>query len=338
MSLKDFTLNTTEAQVVSAVKKIMNIAGAAQSLGIPKTTLSSILSKLERKLDNQIFIRKQGSGAVIITEFGHEVLPKLEKLLWIAESMEPKDTPDDDRYNAGALSIMSTQTILESFVCPYLLDFVNENPNISLNLQQKDAGYFFQPQPNEMFIGCWEDNTENYSYIPFHSFKQKLWASKKYLDQFGPINSLEDLHKHRLILIRGGSSGKENFKANDFVVRRLGLPLSKVNAIMVVGGRICDVMAEKGLGIMAASMETCELNNLDVVSILPELEGEEVPLFLKIDKRFIEHPLAQYAADWIFACRDKALRSIGIEPQMVYVPFNPQLETSKNKVPLSKYK
>ncbi len=324
MSLKDFTLNTTEAQVVSAVKKMMNIAGAAQSLGVPKTTLSSILSKLERKLDNQIFIRKQGSGAVIVTEFGHEVIPKLEKLLWIAESMGVNDAPANDKYNTGALSIMSTQTILESFICPYLFDFVNENPEIDLNLHQKDADYFFQPQPHELFIGCWENNTENYLYIPFHSFKQKLWASKKYLEAFGNINSLDDLPKHRLILMKGVLED-EHFKANDFVMRRLGLPISKVNVITAAGPRVFDVLAEQGLGVIASSWETCKLNHLDVVPVLPELEGEAVPLFLKIDKRFIEHPLAQYAADWIFSCRDRALRSIGVAPQIEYIPFSPQL-------------
>lgn len=322
--MKNYSINTTEAQVISAIKDTLNIAAAAMSLDIPKTTLSSILSKMEKKLQKQIFVRKQGSGEVTITEFGHEIIPKLEKILWITESIRPKARIERNKHNTGKISIISTQTILEGFLAPYLREFVEKNPEVKLTLHQKDGDFFYQPQATDIFIGCWEYNTENYLYFPFHRFKQKLWAAQSYLDATGPINSIDDITRRRIILGQRLVS-QEHYSGNDFIVRRLGIPLSAPNIIYVRSGpRILDVLAEKGIGLIASSEETTRLNHLNLVNVLPDIEGEEVAFFVKADKKFLENPLAKFVTDWIFQCRDQALKSIGLQPQTQYNAFYPK--------------
>jgi|AntRauTorckE6833_2_1112554.scaffolds.fasta_scaffold13587_3 DNA-binding transcriptional LysR family regulator len=321
---KNFCISTTEAQVVSAVKDTMNISAAASFLGIPKTTLSSILAKVEKKLQNTIFIRKQGSGEVKITEFGNEVIPKLEKIIWITESFRPTKETSKKVYNAGKINIISTQTFLESFIAPYLKEFIDENPEIRISLHQKDSDYYYQPKSNDIFIGCWEYNTENYHYIPYHDFCQKLWASKSYLETHGNIDNIDELLKHRLLIVQTSMS-QEHYSGNDFIVRRLGMPLSSQNIIYVrTGLRLVDVLAERGVGIIAASEETTLLNKLKVEPILSDIHGEYVSFYVKVEKKFIETPLARYVVDWIFSCRDKALRSIEKEPKANYEPFRPE--------------
>ncbi|MAP24576.1 MAG: hypothetical protein CMM87_03480 [Rickettsiales bacterium] len=321
---KDFCISTTEAQAVSAIRDTMNISAAAKLLGIPKTTLSSTLSKIEKKLQNTIFIRKQGSGEVRVTEFGAEVIPKLEKIIWITESFKPTKEVAKKVYNAGKINIISTQTFLESFIAPYLKEFIDENPDIKISLHQKDSDYYYQPKSNDIFIGCWEYNTENYHYIPYHDFCQKLWASKSYLETNGSIDSIDDLINHRLLIVQTSMS-QEHYSGNDFIVRRLGMPLSSQNIIYVrTGLRIVDVLAEKGVGIIAASEETTLLNNLKVEPILDTIHGEYVSFYVKVEKKFIETPLAKYVVDWIFSCRDKALKSIGKDPKTDYKPYRPE--------------
>ena len=321
---KNFCISTTEAQVVSAVKDTMNISTAANFLGMPKTTLSSILAKVEKKLQNTIFIRKQGSGEIKITEFGNEVIPKLEKIIWITESFRPTKETSKKVYNAGKINIISTQTFLESFIAPYLKEFIDENPEIRISLHQKDSNYYYQPKSNDIFIGCWEYHTENYHYIPYHDFCQKLWAAKSYLETHGNIDNIDELLKHRLLIVQTSMS-QEHYSGNDFIVRRLGMPLSSQNIIYVrTGLRLVDVLAERGVGIIAASEETTLLNKLKVEPILSDIHGECVSFYVKVEKKFIETPLARYVVDWIFSCRDKALRSIEKEPKTNYEPFRPE--------------
>ena len=321
---KNFCISTSEAQVVSAIKETMNIAGAAQSLGIPKTTLSSTLAKIEKKLQNTIFVRKQGSGEVKITDFGHEVIPKLEKIIWIAESFKPAKEPVKKAYNAGKINIISTQTFLESFIAPYVGEFLEKNPEIRLSLHQKDSDYYYQPKSNDIFVGCWEYNTENYTYLPYHDFCQKLWASELYLETHGAIHSVDDLIKHRLLIVQT-SVNQEHYSGNDFIVRRLGIPLSSQNIIYVrTGLRVVDVLAENGVGIIAASEETTLLNGLNVRPVLPDIQGEYVSFYVKVEKKFIETPLAKYVIDWIYSCRDKSLQKIGKESKVEYAPFLPE--------------
>ena len=325
---KDFCISTTEAQAVSAIRDTMNISAAAKLLGIPKTTLSSTLAKVEKKLQNTIFVRKQGSGEVKVTQFGEETIPKLEKIIWVTESLKPTKEIAKNSYNAGKVNIISTQTFLESFIAPYLKEFIDENPDIKISLHQKDNDCYHQPKVNDIFIGCREYNIENYHYIHFHDFCQKLWASKSYIHTHGTIDNVDKLLKHRLLIVET-SNNKEHPSGNDFIVRRLGIPLSSQNVVYVrTGLRIVDVLAEKGVGIIAASEETTLLNNLKVEPVLSDIHGAYVSFYVKVEKRFIETPLTQYVLNWIFSCRDKALKSIGKEPKTNYEPFHPEKTNS----------
>lgn len=312
---KPFSISTTDAQVVSAVKDTLNIAAAASLLSLPKTTLSSILSKLEKKLENHLFIRKQGSGEVTITDFGYDIIPKLEKILWISENIRSQTDLQNGQFNTGKISIVATQTILESFFAPYVQAFVENNPHITLTLHQKDSNIYYQPQASDIFIGCWEDNAENYIYLPFHRFRQKLWASQSYLDRTGTIDEVTDV-EHRHIILEQSTFNQ------DQIFRRAGISLIEQDFTFVkTGPRISDVLAEQGVGIIAASEETVRLTKLKLVPVLPQIEGGDVPFFVKTDKNFMENPLAQFVTDWIFQCRDQALKSIGMDPQSEHAPF-----------------
>ncbi len=197
----DFSIGTNEAKVVCVVKETKSMALAAQELNIPRTTLMSILGRLEKKLGSLIFNRKQGSGEVTVTEYGESVIPKLEKIAWLGESVRTKTILWGSKYNEGEVSFITTQTLFDSFFITHITKFMDQNPNIRLSLFPKSR-YLDQQDINGIFIGQWEDDSESYKYFPFYSFKQKLWASNSYIEKHGKITEVDDLVRHRFIVCR----------------------------------------------------------------------------------------------------------------------------------------
>lgn len=311
--------NLADAQVAITIKNTMGLAKAAAVLGIPRPTLMAAIMRLERKLDSQLFYRKQGSGEVIVTEYGKIALPHLERMLWIYAQLQENKHFGSNKKNVGVIGIVSTQSLLEAFIAPYLSQFIGDNPEISANIRQNDDVMVEKQRVNDIFIGTWSDHIDRYVYIPFHIFYLKLWASHKYLGLYGNPESLTDLRNHRFLMQKNVNLNEE-FRI-DSIIKELAPYLESLHIIDVAGPRMTDVLSELGLGLMVGSEENVRLLNLKVERVLPTIIGSGIEIFLRIDKTFMDTLLAKYTVDWIFKCRDEALKSVGIEPNVTYIPF-----------------
>ena len=111
---------------------------------------------------------------------------------------------------------------------------------------------------------------------------------------------------------------------NDLISRILAQHAETIRIVDVAGPRVADRMAELGLGIMIASEETVKLSDLKLQRVLPDFMGDSVEFFVCVNKYFLNTPFAQFMVDWIFECRDLALKSIGMPSSIPYKPFNPK--------------
>ncbi len=316
----DFSISTSEAKVVCVVKETKNMALAAKELNLPRTTLMSMLGRLEKKLGSLIFHRKQGSGEVSITEYGETVIPKLEKIAWLGESVRSKTVLWGNKHNEGELSFIATQTLFDSFFIKYLTKFLDLNPEIRLTLFPK-AKYMDQQDVNGIFIGQWADDSESYKYFPFYNFRQKLWASADYLEKHGKITEVDDLVRHRFIVLQDPGT-KKNVYGNDLALRTLAKSTCELKVVHSVDPRTMDKLCELGGGVISSSEETIKLGGFKVQRVLPRIEGESVELYVKVDKKFLESEFAKYFIDWIFACRDESLKQIGITTYTKHKPLS----------------
>lgn len=321
----DDFFNLADAQVAVTIKNTMGLAKAAKILGMPRPTLMASIMRLERKLDDQLFYRKQGSGEVIVTEYGKIALPHLERMLWIYTQLKEKRDFASDQRNIGAIGIVATQSLLESFIAPYLSQFMDGNPEININIRQNDEFIVEKQRVNDIFIGGWSDHIDRYVYIPFHMFYLKLWASEKYLSVYGNPASASDLQHHRLLMQKNVNANEE--VKIDSIIKDVAPYFERLQIIDVAGPRMTDVLSELGLGINIAAEESVRLLNIKLQRVLPMITGSGIEVFVRIDKTFINTPLAKYTIDWIFKCRDEALRSVGMEPNIPYTPFFSYAET-----------
>lgn len=306
-------INFQELNNIYVLSKCLHMQSAANALKMPKSTLQNHLEAVEKRLGARIFERSQKSGEMLLTAFGKNIIPKIQDILWLASSLSATDGFSKEKNNSGEVSIMSTQTILENYICPNVRELLVENPEIKLSLKQKDENYYSQPNVNEIFIGCWEDNTENYEYFFFHTYTQTLWASEQYLASNPPINEINDLKGHTVICLRSINE-HEYIATQDSFFKKLAHIKNEIKVLSVAGPRATDVLAENGAGLILCASESVRLCGLKLEPVLPSVVGETVNIYVKVHKQFLKWPLAKFMVDWIFMCRDKSLSSIGVLP------------------------
>ncbi len=307
-------INFLELQSIVAVSKCLNMAAAAVTLGIPKSSLQKHIQAVERKLGDKIFNRAQKSGEISITPYGRSILPKIETIISLGGSLSINDKFSKEDPTAGEVGIMSTQTILENYIAPFVPNLLKHYPNIDLSLVQRDDVYFGQPPMNQIFIGCWDDNPETYDYVPFYTFRQKLFASENYLKEKPPINEIKDLKGHTLITLKGINENN-NVLPQDSFMRKLGLTINDLKLVKVKGPRTTDVLAMHGGGLLLCAPESVKLCGLGLQEVLPEIESTDIEIYVKIHKQFLQWPLGKFMVDWIFYNRNTVLKKIGITPQ-----------------------
>ena len=313
--MKD-SLYFLDAQIICAVKDVGSIEAISKLLGIGEKSLNVYTKRAEQRLGEKLFIRNTKDKTIELNLSGLELYPICKNILELKNALDPSEVlaPKDIR---GEVKITATQTILEYFHLPHLSSFVKKHPKITVNLNQLDDFYPVAQSINEIYFTVdIQEDTEIFSYIPYHDFVQKLWASESYLKENPKIEKFEDLRSHTLLFqlgyltfkVMGASKVKASLPSNEDVGR----------SFSISGCRIVDKACESGLGIMSGSSETVRLSGLKVERVLPSYESDALTLYVKIHKRLLEKDLGRVILDWMFECRNKALETLRVAPSHTY--------------------
>ena len=159
-------INFQELQSIYILSKALNMQAAARALNLPKSSLQKHLESVEKKLDAKLFERSQRSGAMALTSFGKETLPKIQNILWLADSLSDLNKFSKDKHNVGRYRLSPPKQFWKTIfaLCEGLLA---NHKKLSLSLRQKDENYYSQPNVNEISISGWEGDMDTYAYFPF---------------------------------------------------------------------------------------------------------------------------------------------------------------------------
>jgi DNA-binding transcriptional LysR family regulator len=308
-----------DAQIICLSKELGTVEGVATAIGIGEKSLNVYTKRIEERFQKSIFIRNRQKKTIQLTADGMEMYPMCKGILDMMGGLKEKG-PVNPRDVQGEVKLTSTQTILEYFHLPYLVDFVDDHPKIIVNLTQFDDVYTISQGVNEFyFTTSVENDTDTFSYFPYHDFVQKLWASKSYIKTHGILEKVEDLYRHNFLFQRGYITSK--IMGTDKVKSALGESTQEARCFVVSGSRVIDKACELGLGIMVGSQETVELSGLQLERVLHNYESDAVKIYVKVQKSFLEKDIGKIFLDWIFDCRNKTFASIEKEPLYPYTPL-----------------
>ena len=307
------TFSVADAKFICAAKEIREPKKIAMALDMSQASINVCAQRLEKKMGKKLFLRRQNPTVIELTEDGLEIYPYCKRMVESSDALQ-ESLETQDSHLQGEVKITATQTLLEYFYVPYLVDFIRKHPGIDVSIKQLDDTFPIEQSLNEFyFTSEFKDDTATYAYVPYHSFLQKLWASKSYLENFGKIHTIDDLYRHNLLFQRGSLHNDQIF-GSARVKAALSYNFNRIRTLNITGSRIIDRLCEEGLGIMSGSSETKELAQLNVEQVLPGFIGDSADIHIKINKRMLTKKVGRFFLDWLFECRDKSLAKIDITP------------------------
>jgi DNA-binding transcriptional LysR family regulator len=113
------------------VYKERNFTRAAEKLFISQSSLSLTIKKAEQQIGAEIFDR--GSKPLSLTEFGKAYIAACEQVLALRSDLE-NHVYDLNHLQKGSISIGAGNFFATYLVAPFLAEFKEEHPNITVNL------------------------------------------------------------------------------------------------------------------------------------------------------------------------------------------------------------
>lgn len=316
MAKKDFlNISTYDALLFCYLYKTGNTTETAKQMEIKTSQVRVGIRRLEEKLGiSPLFIRNRRQGKFVPTAIAEKLEQNMQALIQFSSNMSTIQQKENSH-----VSIKSTHSVLEYFLGPYVAEFIEENPSIRIGFKQDDDLKSTHNALNEILITCFMEDNPLYQYIPFHTFRQKLWASPNYIDKYGNPTSVEELKSHRLLMRKNVDDPRALFGSN---LMRNRINSSDEFAIYdIYSTRFIDFLCETGCGIMASSEESIRLGKMKLEQVYKEFKGDDFPLYMCASKDFLKTDIGKKVVNWIFKCRNIAFRSIDLQPSEPFTPI-----------------
>lgn len=243
-----------------------SFTAAGEEVGLSQPSVSRIISKLESDLGAALFVRS--THAVKLTEAGADYLERIDGILSSLD--EANHMVRGDGKLRGRLRVGSATSFAMREVIPRLPDFLNEHPELKLDLVLTDSFQDLIDQSIDVALrfGTLSDSTMVARKLV--RGPRILAASPEYLKRAGTPKTPADLAQHQIVL--GPSSVGPigwRFQKDD---RELSIRVD--HQLMVTVNEASTAAALAGMGVVSTSMLGCraEIESGKLVRILPDWE------------------------------------------------------------------
>jgi len=157
-----------------------------------------------------------------------------------------------------------------------LIQFREQHPEVRLDLVGDDLHLDLVRYDADIVIRPAIDEAPGITQVPLFMLVKKLFASQSYIDRYSEPKAVEELKHHKLIAVQSKDLVVPN--ADIFWVRRLGMPLGKLNNVSYPTNTMeCAIeYAKQGLGIVASFMLMKVVSEAGLVNILPEVCAQPI--------------------------------------------------------------
>jgi DNA-binding transcriptional LysR family regulator len=251
--------------VFTKVAETKSFTGAADALGLPKSTVSRKLAQLEERLGVRLVQRT--TRKLALTEIGEAYYERCSRIVADIYSAEQLVT-DMQSTPRGRLRITAPVDFSTRFLGGIVAEFLAEHPEINVELEATDRlvdlidegfdlAVRFGPMPESTLIArrlC--------------TLGLVMCASPEYLAKRGAPTSIEELDEHDHVLFTPTSRNQTWTLVNGDATYEFGRPARLASNNF---GAVADVArAGGGIALISEFMITAEMKAGTLVSVLPE--------------------------------------------------------------------
>lgn len=295
-------------RIFARVVECQSFSRAAETLRIPRSTVSTAVKELEDTVGARLLNRTTRS--VLLTHDGTAFYERAVQLVGDVEEVEGLFRTSSARLS-GKLKINVPGRIGRLIVAPALPDFLARYPGIALEVGITDRIVDLQHEGIDCVIRVGDLADSNLIARRIGDIDIINCASKAYLKVHGIPRRVSDLRRHRTVVYVPPSGGKP--EPWDYVGRNGPLTIAVPHAVAVDNAEMQIACALAGLGLIQvpAYDVRAHIANGELVEILPRHRPAPMPVHIVYPHRRHLSGRLQAFKDWVSVL----LRQHVIEPE-----------------------
>ena len=270
-----------DLQVVLKVAEFRSITAAAASLDMRTATASAALKRVESTLGADLFIRT--TRQLRLSSAGERYIPQCEQALLMLDQAKQNMKHDLDTVE-GELRLALSSDLGRNLVIPWLDEFMETHPNVSLKTNISDSNIDFYRDSVDIALRYDSPDDANLYGFKICNIPGLLCASQAYLNQYGTPKHPHDLASHNGLFYQlhdithdvwAFSDGETDYK-----IKMSGNRAANDGDLV---RRWC--VAGKGLAVKSCLDMADDLLSGKVVSVMPEFKPRSTELWLVCPSR-----------------------------------------------------
>ncbi len=260
----------TEIELFVQVAETGSLSRAAEALDLSNAAASRHLSALEDRLGARLVERN--TRRLYLTDTGREFFGRAKTI--VADLKDAESAVNATALNpTGVLRITASLSFAMHHVAPLLREYTQRYPNVQVHLEA--ANRYLDIIDNNIDVAIRTRESEPDSNITIRRVaetRRLLAASPRYLAQHGVPKTLDDLHRHNMLIYTFANNPNElRFKKNDEVSMITVKGLLEAN-----DGQLLRAAALDGMGIL---VQPTYILYEDIVAgrLVPVLDDWDLP-------------------------------------------------------------
>lgn len=283
-------------RIFMRVAELQSFTQAADSLSLPKATVSTSVQQLEALVNVRLLHRT--TRRVQLTPEGTSFYERCQDLLSDLDEVESMFRTDSAQLR-GKIRVDMTVPMARHLIIPRLPEFLEAHPEVEIELSSTDRRVDLIREGMDCVIRVGKALEPGVMERELGQMTLVNCASPAYLAQYGTPHTLADLKGHFLIhyvqYLGARPEGFEYFDGEKY--RELKLP----SRMTVNNIDAYQAACLAGLGIIQCPVQgvRSHLENGTLVAILPELCAEPMPLKLVYPYRRRQAKRVRAFMDWL---------------------------------------
>ena len=259
-------------RIFHAVADAGSLTHAGDSLHLSQSAVSRQIRALEEALNTTLFHRH--ARGLILTEQGELLFDATQSMNKRIDAATAR-IRDSEEEVFGELKVTTTYGFGALWLAPRLTKLYEKYPDLNIDLMLEERVLDLPMREADVAIRMKEPSQADLVRKRLMSIRMRLYASPDYLAANGKPQRLEDLSTHRLIA--QSPTAAQVTAGAQLVQRLLSYDVPAKLTVNNYFGVLQAVISNLGIGVLPDYI----LEDFpSVVRVLPEIESNEVPVFL----------------------------------------------------------
>lgn len=294
-------------KIFTRVVETLSFTKAAESLSLPRTTVTVAVQSLENSLDVRL-LHRNTRNLSLTAEGAHYY----EVCLRVLDDLEDAEQAFQHvlRNPKGHIRIEVSNAIARNIIIPKLLEFNTINPNITMTISTGDEIVDLVRNGIDCAIrvGPLQDSSLIVKKIGELDFI--VCGSPSYFENHNIPNSISDLKNHSAVRYISRQTGRPL----DWVININGenTPLDIKSSLSVNDADSYLECGLQGLGLImpARFMAQNHISSKRLIQVLPELKTPQLPISILYPQKNHLNPKIKLFTDWIATIFDTNAASL----------------------------